>query len=192
MVDFTEAFKLIGAAAGVAAFAWNFWTPLRSYLVLTMDVRKPDGSEAIVKVTVANSGLLSKLISYAVLTVTPESLPLADAINGVLGSPPSSPGGEPVVQSSAIARLFRDAGDQRRYGTESAILPLNELYGDQAMVGPGETVTYACSINLANLKPETVYVVRFFVFVLYAGFYLRWRFTSDALRYSTGKIEQAT
>jgi hypothetical protein len=191
MVDFTEAFKLIGAAAGVAAFAWNIWTPLRSYLALTMDVRKPDGGEAIVKVTVANSGLLSKLISYAVLTVTPESLTLADGINALLGSSPSSPKAAPL-QSSAIARLFREAGDERRYGTESAILPLNELYGDQAMVGPGETVTHACSINLANLKPETVYVVRFFVFILYGGFYLRWRFTSDALRYSAQKVEQLT
>jgi hypothetical protein len=50
---------------------------------------------------------------------------------------------------------------------------LRELEGDQAMVGPGETVSYAFSLNKAKLQPGQTYVVRFVVFVLYLRLYLR-------------------
>jgi hypothetical protein len=182
MTDFTESFKIIGAAAGVAAFVWNVWTPLRSYLVLTMEIRKPEGSEAIVKVSVANPGISAKLISYAALTVTPESSSVTHTLDDLLGPKSCANGG-----TSTFARLFREGGHESRYGTDCAILPLRELYHGQAMVGPGETVSYACSVNFANLKPETTYIIRFFVFILYAGFYLRWRFTADGVRYSVPK-----
>jgi len=184
MTDLAETFKFVGAAAGVASFVWNAWTPLRSYLVLTMDIRKPEGGEAIVKLSVENSGLTSKLISYAALTVTPEATSLADALDDLLGHQPIS-AAKGTKQQDTFLRLFRHAGTQPRYARQGAIIPLNELYQDQAMVGPGEKIGYACSLDLSKLRAETTYVVRFYIFVLYARFFLRWRFTADALRYST-------
>jgi hypothetical protein len=149
-----------------------------------MDIRKPEGGEAIVKLSVENSGLTSKLISYAALTVSPESASLADAIDDLLGQQPLSID-KGTKRQDTLLRLFHHAGNQPRYVRQSAIIPIYELYQDQAMVGPGEKISYACSLDLSKLRAETTYLVRFYVFVLYARLFLRWRFIADALRYAT-------
>lgn len=177
-----QSFQLVGAILGVIAFVWNVWKSVRAYLVLSLDVRTPaDGGDPILRVSTANSGVTSKMISYAVVVATPENLALSDAVERLLAMP--LPGSSVAKRrQAAMWALFRDAGGETRYVEGCALIPLPELYGDQAMVGPGETVSYALSLHREKLRPGETYVVRFLVFVLYFGFYLRWRFTADALR----------
>jgi hypothetical protein len=175
-------FQLVGAILGVIAFVWNVWKSVRAYLVLSLDIRTPtDGGDPILRVSTANSGVTSKLISYAVVVATPENLALSDAVERLLAKPLSGSSGVRRQQSAMFA-LFRDAGGETRYVDGCALIPLREMYGDQAMVGPGETVSYAFSLNKTKLRPGETYVVRFLVLVHYFGSYLRWRFTADALR----------
>lgn len=183
MNQFTEVLKIVGAVLGLLAFVWNVWTFLRSYLVLGLELRKPDVGDVIVKMTVANSGVTSKVISYAALLVSPENLSLADAVGNLLGQaslgPPASRN-----QPNALTRLFRGGGDKRRCSQGCILIPLKELFNEQAMVGPGESISHACSLHASGLMPNTTYIVRFLVFVSYVRIFIRWRFTTDALRIS--------
>ncbi len=186
MSGFTEVLKLVGAGLGLVAFVWNVWITLRSYLTLTLEVRKPEGGEVIIKVSVANPGLASKMISYAVLLITPEKMSLSDAITQLFDQVSSEPA-RSRNGDKALARLFRHGGDARYKVQGCALIPLKELYQEQAMVGPSESVGYVCSVNVSEFQPDVTHIVRFLVFISYAGVYLRWRFTADALRISASK-----
>jgi hypothetical protein len=185
MMSGTEILKLVGSILGVVAFVWNVWTSARSYLVLTMEIRNPaDAAGPILRVTAANSGVVSKMISYAVVLIAPESMVLADALEKILGEKLTSSTGL-RRRRNAVVRMFRNAGDTARYSGDCALLPLPEMYRDQAMVGPGEIVSYAFSIDGSKLKANETYIARFLVFILYPGSFLRWRFTADAFRMSS-------
>lgn len=181
MTAFIDAFKLVGAALGLAAFIWNLWSVLRSYLVLGLELREVEPGELIVKVSATNSSLTTKMISYAALLVTPEAVSISGAVERLLSQTPSGSSN----RSNSVLRLFHDGGDERRHASNCVFIPLSELYTEQRRVGPGESVSYARSVDLSQLLVNTTHTVRFFVFISYAGVFIRWRITADAFRTRT-------
>jgi hypothetical protein len=178
MSDFVESIKLVGGITGLTSFAWNIWTALRAYLTLTMRVELPTtGKLALVKTTVANSGVTSKVISYSAVLIAPESVPLAEAIARICDRESISTSAR--ANDKPLIKLYRNRAHTLRQNGGCTLIPLRELYEEQRVVGPGETLTHICSLDISQLRPGTSYSVRYFVFVSYAGFYVRWRFTGD-------------
>ena len=79
-------------------------------------------------------------------------------------------------------RLFDCSANSIQHEGGCTLIPLKELYELQNMVGPGETVSSASSVSLSFIQPEVTCLVRYLVFISYAGIYVRWRFTTDAFR----------
>ena len=183
----SETLKAVGALLGLIAFMWNVWAAVRSYLLLGLEVRKSEDEEQIVRVSVTNAGLTSKMISYAGLLITLENMSVGEAVHRLLG-PSADKSSRPSNSRNELIRLFKRGSDAPQYEQDCAMLPLIELYQEQAMVGPGEAVSYICSVDSHKLRPGVTYVVRFIVFISYARIFLRWRFTADSLRIAPQKI----
>jgi hypothetical protein len=114
-VGLVQWFQLIGAILGVIAFVWNVWRSARAYLVLSLEVRMPaDGGDPILRVSTANPGVTSKLISSAVVVAAPENLDLADTVERLLAKPLPAPSGARRRQAAMWA-LFRNGGGETRY-----------------------------------------------------------------------------
>lgn len=174
-----DALTVFGAILGAIAFGWNFWTALRAYLLLNVEVKEVAGGQAVIKVSAANSGVTSKAITYAALFITPEDMSISEAVDQITKAE-----GNTIPRNSvdaSLARISKHKGG-RLYSEDCVLIPLDELFHEQAMVGPGETIVHACSLPISRLKPATTYIVRFLVYVWYFNIFLRWRFTADALR----------
>jgi hypothetical protein len=177
--DTLDALKVLG---GITALLTFLWTALRNYLVLGMEIRKPEPGDVVdpvIKVSLTNSGPKSKFISYAVLLISPDDVPLQEAITRITGKE-TAPGDTRSVRS-----LYLKDRHSRVEKGGCVLIPLKELYANQHMVGPGEAVSHALSVNSKQWQCQrgVTYLVRFFVFVSYGrDLYVRWRFTADAFR----------
>ena len=174
--DAADALKLVGGILGVVSFSWNVWSAMRSYLKLEITVKNLGPASAVAKISVTNSAFTSKQISYAALILSGEQMTLAEAATMLLDEKAGS--GD---YSRALVHLYKKAGEAPLMQNGCGLIPLRELYKDQEMVGPGETVSHVCGLDLSSFPAGSLQIVRFIVFVSYFGQYLRWRYTSDAL-----------
>ena len=147
-----------------------------------MEVRLPaTGGDPVVKVSVSNSGLTSKMISYSALLITPEEVSLAEA--GVRRLCKQDAGqAKSREKDHPLMRLFRFSATSVQHEGGCTLIPLKELYEDQNMVGPGEIIACACSVDLSRFRASSTCAVRYLIFISYFGLYVRWRFTADAVR----------
>jgi hypothetical protein len=187
MSHVTAVLTVSGALLGVVAFFWQIWSALRSWLILGMEIRNPGSGDVIVRVTVSNSGLSSKMISFAGLILSPQEVTLREAA-ARLASQSLSQGNGPT---HPLVSLFRSGRGRLIHSGNCVLIPLRDLYEDQSMVGPGEVLSYALSLNRSTLPDAAVVVIRFIVFISYMGIYIRWRYTSDALAVPRSQPEEA-
>jgi hypothetical protein len=176
MPSASDALKLIGAILGIFSFSWNVWSALRSYLKLDIAISNFNANSAVAKVSVTNSAFTSKQISFAALIISSERLTLVEAASRLDVSNTKHHG-----DSRGLVHLYKTAAETPLVREDCRLVPLRELYKEQAMVGPGETVSHVCPLDLSTFARGSIQVVRFIVFVSYFGLYLRWRYTSDAL-----------
>lgn len=173
-MPFPDLVRNVGAVAGLVAVTWNFLTLIRSYLTLEVALRQERPSLWLLTVTLQNAATWSKRIHYAVVVVAPESMGLNQVVSAIAGTGPE-PGG-----SRAFERLYALAPQDRIARPDCVVVPLHEIYRDQARIGPTEKISHAVSIPTATLVGDGVQVVRVIVYISYFGLLLRWRYTSCA------------
>lgn len=172
--SFPDLVRNVGAVAGLVAVVWNFLTLIRSYLTLEVALRQERPALWLLTVTLQNAATWSKRIHYAVAIVAPESVGLNQVVSAIAGTGPQ-PGG-----AQAFQRLYELAPQERIARPDFIVVPLHEIYRDQARIGPAEKIAHAVSIPTATLVDDDVQVIRVIVYISYFGLLLRWRYTSCA------------
>ena len=154
--------------------AWNFLTLIRSYLTLEVALRQERPALWLLTVTLQNAASWSKRIHYAVAIVAPEAVGLNQVVSAITGTGPLQRG------ARTYQRLYELAPQERIERRDCIVVPLQEIYCDQARIGPNEKIAHAVSIPTTTLMDDGVQVVRVIVYISYFGLLLRWRYTSCA------------